>query len=111
MILHSAHNIDGNNYTIPSGLLLQNKAHTLKLWSVRDGFESYQIFEHSFFVESASLILSATVSKEKVVGSTVPTANINVVVDESLSANMQADGSKIIGKTTPNSTITIEIED
>lgn len=110
-VIHSAENINVNTHTISSSLLIQNKAHTLRLWSVRDSFESYQIFEHSFFVESASLILSATVSKDKVIGSTVPTANINVVVDESLSANMQADGSKISGKTTPNSTITIEIED
>lgn len=110
-VIHSAHNIDVNAHTISSSLLIQNKAHTLKLWSVRDGFESYQIFEHSFFVESASLILSATVSKDKVIGSTVPTANINVDVDESLTANMQFDGSKISGKTIPNSMITIEIED
>lgn len=111
VILHSAQNINVDTHTISSSLLIQNKAHTLKLWSVRDGFESYQIFEHSFFIESASLILSATANKDKVFGSTVSNANINVVVDESLSANMQADGSRIMGKTTPNSTIEIKIED
>lgn len=110
-IIYSASNITLGNYVIPSAVLLQNKAHKLKLWSVREGFESYQIFEHNFFVESVSLVLTATASKDKVVGSTVPAANISVNVDESLEANMRFDGSKITGKTLPNSTITIEIEE
>lgn len=110
-VLYSQENLIANSHSIPSSVLVPNKAHKLKIWSVRDGFESYQTFEHNFFVEAVSLILTATVSKNKVVGSTVPVANINVVVDESLSANMQYDGSKISGKAQPGSTITIEVEE
>lgn len=111
VVLYSANNISSNFHTVPASVLIQNKPHKLKIWSVRDGFESYQTFDHDFFVEAVSLILTATVSNNKVVGSTVPQANINVVVDESLSANMQYDGSKISGKAQPGSTITIEVEE
>jgi len=111
VVLYSQENLSANSHSIPSSVLVPNKAHKLKIWSVRDSFESYQTFEHNFFVEAVSLILTATVSKNKVVGSTVPTANINVAVDESLSANMQYDGSKISGKAQPGSIITIEVED
>lgn len=111
VVLYSQENLNSNSHSIPSSVLVPNKAHKLKIWSVRDDFESYQTFEHNFFVEAESLILTATVSKNKVVGSTVPVANINVVVDESLSANMQYDGSKISGKAQPGSTITIEVEE
>ena len=110
-ILHTVSGVTLDNYAIPSAVLLQNKAHKLKLWSAREGFESYQIFEHNFFVESVSLVLTATASKDKVVGSTVPTANISVDVDGSLKANMKFDGSNISGKAEPGSTITIEIEE
>lgn len=100
-----------NNFSIDKSLLIPNKPHIFKIWSVRDGFRSYQTFEHGFFVESVSLILSATVSKDSVSGSTVSEANINVNVDESLSSNFRYDGSNITGKTLPNSSITINIED
>lgn len=110
-MLYSANNISSNFHTVPASVLIQNKPHKLKIWSLRDSFESYQTFEHSFFVEAVSLILSATVSKDKVIGSTVATANINVVVDEALSANMKFDGSGIKGKTLPNSIISIEVEE
>lgn len=111
MVLYNQENLTANSRTIPSVILIPNKAHKLKLWSVRDGFKSYQVFEHNFFVEAVSLILTATVSKNNVVGSTVPAANINVTVDESLSANMQYDGSKLSGKAQPGSIITIEVEE
>ncbi|UIZ98222.1 phage tail protein [Acinetobacter johnsonii] len=110
-IVYSVSNIDLDNHTIPASALLQNKVHKLKLYSVRDGFESYQTFEHNFFAESVSLVLAATASKDKVVGSTVPVASISVKVDESLKANMEFDGSSISGKAEPGATITIEIEE
>lgn len=110
-IVYTVSGVNLDNYVIPSTVLLQNKAHKLKLWSVRDGFESYQIFEHNFFVESVSLVLTAIASKDKVIGSTVPSANIFVNVDESLKANMHFDGSSISGKAEPGATITIEIEE
>lgn len=110
-IVYTVSGVTLDNHAIPSAVLLQNKAHKLKLWSVREGFESYQIFEHNFFVESVSLVLTATASKDKVVGSTVPAANISVDVDGSLKANMKFDGSNISGKAEPGSTITIEIEE
>mgnify|MGYP003600311355 CR=1 FL=1 len=78
---------------------------------MRDGYDSYQVFEHSFSVESATLILTATTDGSSVIGNTVPVANIAVNVDESLSANMQFDGSAISGKAEAGSTITIEIEE
>lgn len=111
VVLYSANNITSNSHTIPASILIQNKPHKFKLWSVRDDLESYQTFEHNFFVEAVSLILTATVSKNKVVGSTVATANINVVVDESLTANMRFDGSSIKGNALPNSNITIEVDE
>lgn len=111
VVLDSGGGIIGNTATILSSALIPNKPHTLKLWSVRDGYDSYQVFEHSFFVESASLILTATTDGSSVVGNTVPVANISVSVDESLSANMKFDGSSISGKAEAGATITIEIQE
>ncbi|WP_180116574.1 phage tail protein [Acinetobacter sp. YH12096] len=111
VVLGSASGITGNTATILSSALIPNKPHTLRLWSVRDGYYSYQVFEHSFFVESASLILTATTDGSSVTGNTVPTSNISVNVDESLSANMKFDGSSISGKAEAGATITIEIEE
>lgn len=111
VILDSASGINANTVTIPVSTLIPNKVHTLKLWSVRDGYESYQVFEHSFFVEAVSLILTATTDGSGVVGNTIPTANISVNVDESLSANMRFDGSSISGKAEAGATITIEIQE
>ena len=111
VVLDSQSNIAANTATILASVLKPNKPHTLKLWSVRDGYESYQKFEHSFFIEAASLILTATTNGSSVVGNTVPAANINVVVDESLSANMKFDGTSISGKAPAGSTITIDIQE
>lgn len=111
VVLDSLSSIAANTATILASMLIQNKPHTLKLWSNRDGYDSYQIFEHSFFVEAVSLILTATTSGDAVTGSTDAEANIYVDVDESLAANMYFDGSKIIGKAEPGATITIEIEE
>ncbi|AWD69559.1 phage tail protein [Acinetobacter schindleri] len=111
VVLDSASGITSNTATILSSVLIPNKPHELKLWSVRDGYDSYQIFEHSFFVESASLILTATTDGSSVVGNTVSVANISVSVDESLSANMKFDGSSISGKAEAGATITIEIQE
>ncbi|WP_336939431.1 hypothetical protein, partial [Acinetobacter modestus] len=69
--------------------------HKLKLWSVRDSFNSYQIFEHDFLVDAEEVFITANVEKNKVTGTTLIAANLNVVVDESLSANMKWDGSSI----------------
>lgn len=110
-VLASASNITSNTTMINASILILNKAHTLKLWSIRDGYKSYQVFEHSFFVEAISLILTATASKDKAVGSTVPAANISVVVDETLKANIRFDGSGIQGKTQAGATITIEVSE
>ena len=111
VVLYSQSNISVNTVTINSNVLIQNKPHTLKLWSIRDGYLSYQKFEHSFFVEAISLILTAVASKDKVVGSTVPTANISVNIDESLKANMKFDGSGISGKADAGAIITIEVQE
>ena len=59
--------------------------------------------------EAASLILTATAFKDRVEGDTLSVANVNVVVDESMTANMKWDGSQISGKAEPNATITIEV--
>ena len=111
VVLDSLSSIAANTATILASMLIQNKPHTLKLWSNRDGYDSYQIFEHSFFVEAVSLILTATTSGDAVTGSTDAEANIYVDVDESLAANIYFDGSKIIGKAEPGATIIIEIEE
>lgn len=111
VVLASASGITANTYTIDHSVLKPNKVHKLRLWSLRDGYKCYQVFEHSFFGEAVSLILTGTASKDKVVGSTVPTANITVVVDESLKANMRYDGSSISGKAQAGATITIEVKE
>lgn len=111
VILDSASGITLNTATILASALKPNKPHTLKLWSVRDGYDSYQVFEHSFFAESISLIITATTDGSKVTGNTVPNVNISVNVDESLKANMRFDGSSISGKAETGTTITIEIEE
>ena len=111
VVLDSQSNITANTATIQSPALKPNKPHTLRLWSVRDGYESYQSFEHSFFIESASLILTASTDGSRVTGNTIPVANISINVDESLSANMKSDGSNISGKAESGATITIEIQE
>lgn len=111
VVLASDLGIDANTYTFESTLLIPNKPHKLKLWSTRDGYESYQIFEHIFFGEAIGLILSANVYEDDVIGSTVPDANITVNVDESLTANMKFDGSSISGTAEAGATITIEVEE
>lgn len=109
-ILLTETDINADIFTIDANMFIPNKAHKLKLWSERDGFDSYAIFEHNFFVEALSLILTATATSGGVSGNTVPTANISIDVDTSFKANMQFDGSGIKGKTLPNSIITIEVE-
>lgn len=111
IVLASANSITSNTTTINASILIPNKPHTLKLWSVRDGHNSYQKFEHSFYVESASLILTATATKSNVTGNTVPTANISVNVDEALKANIKFDGSSVSGKAPAGSIITIEVKE
>lgn len=63
------------------------------------------------FVEHIQFLLNATAYVGRVDGSTLPNANIAVVVDTSLAANMEFYGSRITGKTLPNSEITITVED
>ena len=108
-VLHSASGIDATTYTIPKESLHVNKMHKLKLWSVRDSFDSYQIFEHDFLVDAEEVILTATAYKDKVTGETLIAASVSVNVDESLTANMKWDGSQISGKAEAGATITIEV--
>ena len=110
-IIHSTQLVDANTYVIPASLFVKNKAHKLKISSVRNGYESYQSFEHSFFAEAVSLLLTATTDGSKVSGNTVPTASISIDVDTSLKANMRFDGSRISGKAPAGSIITIEVEE
>ncbi|MNZ49489.1 hypothetical protein D3C78_672590 [compost metagenome] len=109
-VILSASEITGNSFIVPATTLIPNKAHKLKMWAVRGGYNS-TIFEHSFFAEAASLLLTASVTRSNIVGNTVPTASISVNVDESLIANMKFDGTSISGKAPAGSTITIEIEE
>lgn len=111
VVLLSQTGIDSNSFTISKSVLLANKFHTLKVWAVRDGYDSFQIFEHDIFIKSPIIPLSATAYKDKVTGSTVPAAAVTAVVDESLSANMKWDGTSISGKAQPGATITIEVQE
>ena len=111
LVLDSQSDITANTVTILASVLKPNKPHTLKLWSIRDSYESYQKFEHSFFVESIVLILTATATKDKVSGSTLPSSNITLNIDESLSANIKSDGFSVVGKAEAGSLITIEVEE
>lgn len=108
-LVHSATGINATTYTVVKSLLHVNKIHKLKLWSVRDGFDSLLKFEHSFLIEAEEVTLTATAFKDRVEGDTLSVANVNVVVDESMTANMKWDGSQISGKAEPNATITIEV--
>lgn len=47
-VLHEASLVAGNTYTISESLLIPNKVHIIRIWSVRDSRKSYQSFEHSF---------------------------------------------------------------
>lgn len=109
-VIHAASGISAAIYTIDAEILKPDRAHKLRIWALRNNFDSYYGFEHNFFVEAVSLILTASVTNSGVSGNTLHEANINVNVDTSLKANMQFDGSGIVCKTLPNSTITIEIE-
>lgn len=111
VVLDSGFNLTVNTVTIPHSVLIPNKAHNLKLWAERDGYASHQIFEHAFFVEAASLILTATATESEISGNTVTAANITVIVDETLTANMLYNGSSITGKAQAGATITINIEE
>lgn len=111
VVLDSGSNLTVNTVTILHSVLIANKAHTLRLWSEHDGYTSHQIFEHAFFVEAASLILTATATESEISGNTVTTGNITVNVDETLTANMLYNGSSITGKAQAGATITINIEE
>lgn len=111
VVLLSQTGIDTNSFTISKSVLLQNKTHKLKVWAVRDGYDSFQIFEHDIFIKAPIITLSATAYKDKVTGSTVPAAAVTAVVDESLSANMRFDGTSISGKAPVGATITIEVQE
>lgn len=110
-IIHSTQLVDANTYVIPASLFVKNKAHKLKIWTVRDGYKSYQTFEHTFFAEAISLLLTATTDGSKVSGNTIPAASISIDVDTSLKANMRFDGSSISGKAPAGATILIEVEE
>ncbi|WP_257224557.1 phage tail protein [Acinetobacter sp. YH16057] len=99
-----------NEYLIPLSVIQPYKAHTLKIWATRGGYDS-AVFEHSFFAETASLILSATTDGSSVTGNTVPLANVEADVDESLKARVVYDGNSVKGKAAAGSIITIEIEE
>ncbi|MEG2272244.1 MAG: hypothetical protein RSC05_08215 [Acinetobacter sp.] len=101
-------NINDDTFIIAEATILPNKAHKLKLWSVREGYES-MLYEHNFFAEAASLILTAATDGNHVEGNTVPAAAITIDVDTSIKANMRYDGSSISGKAQPNATIIIEV--
>lgn len=107
-LLLSEESLTANEYEIDKSILQFNKYHTLKIWSVRNGFDSYQKFECEFFAQ-AEVALSATVTKTSVFGKTAPVANITVIVDEGLKVNLKFDGTELRGKSEPGASITIEV--
>lgn len=109
VIVLSVTDITATTYTIAKTIPIHNKTHKLKVWSVRDGYDSFQIFEHDFYAEAIEIDLTATLYKDHVTGTTATAASLNVVVDESLTANLRWDGSSISGKAAAGSTITIEV--
>jgi len=111
VVLDSASGINANTVTILSSVFIPNKPHTLNLWSMRDGYESYAVFEHHFFIEAVSLILTATATSGGVIGNTLDASNITVNVDTSLKANILANGAEIRGKAPAGATITIEVDE
>jgi len=109
VVLLSQTGITTNSYTISKSVLLPNKLHKLKVWAVRDGYDSFQVFEHQIFITAPDVTLTATLYKDHITGTTLAAANVTTVVDESLSANMKWDGTSISGKAQPGATITIEV--
>ena len=109
VVVLSVIDITATTYTIAKTIPIHNKTHKLKVWSVRDGYDSFQIFEHDFYAEAIEIDLTATAYKDHVTGTTATAASLNVVVDESLTANLKWDGSSISGKAAAGSTITIEV--
>lgn len=109
VVLHNQTAIDASTYTIAKSLLKPNKLHKIKVWSVRNGFDSYQIFENDIFITAPDVTLTATAYNDRVTGTTLAAANVTSVVDETLSANMKWDGTSISGKAEAGATITIEV--
>lgn len=63
VVLASETGITANTYTFDSSIMLQNQVHILSLWAARDGYESYQLFEHSYsFGLNKPVILAITYS-------------------------------------------------
>lgn len=109
-VLYQESGLTTLSHVIPKEVLLPFVAHMIRIYAVRDGYSSLG-FEHSVFVESVSLILTAQAQKDRVTGATVSQADISVDVDTSLKAKVMHDGTKIIGKAEPGATITIIVED
>ncbi|WP_288400232.1 phage tail protein [uncultured Acinetobacter sp.] len=109
VVLLNQTGITTNSYTISKSVLLPNKLHKLKVWAVRDLYDSFQVFEHQIFITAPDVTLTTTLYKDHIIGTTLAAANVTTVVDESLSANMKWDGTSISGKAQPGATITIEV--
>lgn len=59
-------------------------------------------------IEKPTLNIAALLNQQMIIGNTVVQAEVTAFIDDSLTANMRADGLEIKGKAQPNSTITIE---
>lgn len=59
-------------------------------------------------IEKPTLSIAALLNQQMIIGNTSAEAAITASIDDSLTANMRADGLEIQGKSQPNSTITVE---
>lgn len=59
-------------------------------------------------VEKPTLSIAALLNQQQIIGNTSAQAAITAFIDDSLTANMRADGLEIKGKAQPNSTIIVE---
>lgn len=59
-------------------------------------------------IEKPTLNIAALLNQQMIIGNTSAEAAITASIDDSLTANMRADGLEIQGKSQPNSTITVE---
>ena len=57
-----------------------------------------------------NLTLAASFSEKTIIGNTAAQASISVSIDESLTAQMRADGLEIKGTAEPNANIQIKVE-
>lgn len=100
--------VEEDHIVIPANTLIATQ--DIVIWSSKNGIDSKPL---KFRVDAINLDipLSASTNGYTLSGSTISSANLEAIVDESLSANFKNNGKTLIGKAPAGSTITIEVHE